>query len=151
MVVSLVPWTTHSGRWRLTTPQIDKTNKQTNKKKPTIRLSVLPQIKIRGWDSHCAATSDAWKKWHLSEDQKDQHLQRTERKCSRWREQLVCAWVLSCVWFFVTLQTAVRQPPLSMRFPRQEYWAGCHFLLQGIANAKTLWSTQKEDPSRRRS
>ena len=25
-----------------------------------------------------------------------------------------------------------RQAPLSMRFPRQEYELGCHFLLQGI-------------------
>ena len=24
------------------------------------------------------------------------------------------------------------QAPLSMGFPRQEYWSGCHFLLQGI-------------------
>ena len=24
------------------------------------------------------------------------------------------------------------QAPLSMGFPRQEYWGGCHFLLQGI-------------------
>ena len=24
------------------------------------------------------------------------------------------------------------QAPLSMGFPRQEYWVGCHFLLQGI-------------------
>ena len=25
-----------------------------------------------------------------------------------------------------------RQAPLSMGFPGQEYWSGCHFLLQGV-------------------
>ena len=28
--------------------------------------------------------------------------------------------------------TAAHQAPLSMGFSRQEYWEGCHFLLQGI-------------------
>ena len=28
--------------------------------------------------------------------------------------------------------TAAHQAPLSMGFSRQEYWSGCHFLLQGI-------------------
>ena len=28
--------------------------------------------------------------------------------------------------------TVVPQDPLSMGFPRQSYWSGCHFLLQGI-------------------
>ena len=30
----------------------------------------------------------------------------------------------SSVGYFVTLQTVVRQAPLSMGFPRQEYWSG---------------------------
>ena len=29
-------------------------------------------------------------------------------------------------------RTVARQAPLFMGFPRQEYWSGCHFLLQGI-------------------
>ena len=33
---------------------------------------------------------------------------------------------------FVTTWTVICQAPLSMGFPRQEYWSGCHFLLQGI-------------------
>ena len=33
---------------------------------------------------------------------------------------------------FATPWTAACQAPLSMGFPRQEYWSGCHFLLQGI-------------------
>ena len=44
----------------------------------------------------------------------------------------VCVRVLSRVWFFVTPWAIARQTPLSMEFSRQEYWAGCHFLLQGI-------------------
>ena len=45
----------------------------------------------------------------------------------------LCA-VLRCfslVQFFMALWIIARQTPLSMRFPRQEYWS-CHFLLQGI-------------------
>ena len=34
------------------------------------------------------------------------------------------AWVLSCVWLFVTPWTVARQAPLSMGFSRQEYWSG---------------------------
>ena len=30
----------------------------------------------------------------------------------------------------VTLRTVAHQPLLSMGFPRQEYWSGCHFFLQ---------------------
>ena len=33
---------------------------------------------------------------------------------------------------FLTRWTVVHQAPLSMGFPRQEHWSGCHFLLQGI-------------------
>ena len=40
--------------------------------------------------------------------------------------------------------TLAHQAPLSMGFPRQEYWVGCHFLLQGIfltqgSNLSLLW------------
>ena len=36
-------------------------------------------------------------------------------------------WSLSCVRFFVTPWTLARQAPLSMGFPRQEYWSGLPF------------------------
>ena len=36
------------------------------------------------------------------------------------------------VWFSVMLWTAVCQAALFMGFSRQEYWVGCHILLQGI-------------------
>ena len=47
----------------------------------------------------------------------------------------VCVCVLnhfSCVQLFVTPWTVAHQAPLSMGFSRQEYWSGCHALLQGI-------------------
>ena len=37
-----------------------------------------------------------------------------------------------CVLLFVTLWTVAHQAPLSMGSSRQEYWVGCHALLQGI-------------------
>ena len=40
--------------------------------------------------------------------------------------------MLSCVQLCETLWTVAHQAPLSMGFPRQDYWEGCHFLLQGI-------------------
>ena len=36
--------------------------------------------------------------------------------------------------------TVVHQAPLFMGFPKQEYWSGCHFLLQGI------FLTQESNP-----
>ena len=39
---------------------------------------------------------------------------------------------LSHFQLFVTPWTIAHQAPLSMGFPRQEYWKGCHSLLQGI-------------------
>ena len=39
--------------------------------------------------------------------------------------------VLSRVRLFVIPWTTAHQAPLSMGFPGQDYWSGCHFLLQG--------------------
>ena len=41
------------------------------------------------------------------------------------------ACMLSCIQLFVTPWTVARQDPLSMRFPRQEYWSGLQFPLPG--------------------
>ena len=40
--------------------------------------------------------------------------------------------MISTIQLFVTPWTIACQAPLSLRFLRQEYWSGCHFLLQGI-------------------
>ena len=37
------------------------------------------------------------------------------------------AWMLCLVWFFATPWTVTCQAPLSMGFPRQEYWSGLPF------------------------
>ena len=42
------------------------------------------------------------------------------------------AQLLSHVPLFATPWTVAHQVPLSMEFFRQDYWRGCHFLLQGI-------------------
>ena len=45
----------------------------------------------------------------------------------------VCGYVcvLSHIQLFATPWTVACQAPLSMGFPGQEHWSGCHFLLQG--------------------
>ena len=44
-----------------------------------------------------------------------------------WFLLCVCAQSLSPVWLFVTSWTVAYQAPLSMGFPRQEYWSGLPF------------------------
>ena len=43
---------------------------------------------------------------------------------------------LSRVRLFETLWTIAHQAPLFMGFSRQEYWVGCHFLLQGSSQIR---------------
>ena len=45
--------------------------------------------------------------------------------------QCLSAQLLSHVQLFAIPWIVARQAPLSMGFPRQEYWSGLHFLLQG--------------------
>ena len=54
---------------------------------------------------------------------------------------------LSRVWLFATPCTAVYQAPLSKGFSRQEYWSGCHCLLQSsfATNARGTPPRQKRD------
>ena len=62
---------------------------------------------------------------------------------SVWADYVLCYAVLSCfncVRLFATPWTVACQAPLSMGFSRQEYWSGCHALLQGI------FLTQGSDP-----
>ena len=40
--------------------------------------------------------------------------------------------VTSCLRLFVTPWAIAHQVPLSTGFSRQEFWSGCHLLLQGI-------------------
>ena len=42
-----------------------------------------------------------------------------------WATREAC--IFSCVWLFMTPWTVAHQAPLSLRFPRQEYWSGMPF------------------------
>ena len=59
-----------------------------------------------------------------------------DREQPLWRQgfsmKIAAVSVLSHVQFFAIPWTVARQTPLSMGFPRQEYWSGLHFLLHGI-------------------
>ena len=44
----------------------------------------------------------------------------------------VCVLSCSVVLSFVAPCTVACQAPASTEFPRQQYWSGCHFLLQGV-------------------
>ena len=55
----------------------------------------------------------------------------------------VCVCVCVCVHAHVCVCSVSQsncflQAPLSMGFPRQEYWSGCHFLYQGIFPSQGL-------------
>ena len=50
----------------------------------------------------------------------------------------IVVYLLSHVYSFATLWTVVHQAPRSMGFSRQEYWSGCHCLLQGIFPTQEL-------------
>ena len=62
----------------------------------------------------------------------------------------MCAKSLSCVQLFATLWTEAHQVPLSMGSSRQEYWSGCHALLQEVflTQGSTLHLTSPASTSR---
>ena len=43
------------------------------------------------------------------------------------QREVVVAQLLNCIWLFVTPWTIACQGPLSLKFPRQEYWNGLPF------------------------
>ena len=49
-----------------------------------------------------------------------------------WLSDIVVVQLLSCVQLFATPWTVAHQAPLSLGSPRQGYWSGRHFPLQGI-------------------
>ena len=51
---------------------------------------------------------------------------------------LLFTW-LSHGWFFVTLWTVASQAPLSMEFPRQEYWSGLPFICSSKNGPKQIY------------
>ena len=59
------------------------------------------------------------------------HSTRVTAHCSFFFFQYVCAQSLSHAQLFVTTWTVAHQVPLSMEFPRQEYWIGLSFPTPG--------------------
>ena len=58
-----------------------------------------------------------------------------------------CACVFSRVWLFATPWTATHQAPLSMRFPRQEYWSGLSFSSPGTLPNPGIKPTSQVSPA----
>ena len=66
---------------------------------------------------------------------------RITKQCILYDPMLLNLVVFSCEFMsnsFAVPWTVACQAPLSMGFPRQKYWSGCHFLLQGIFLAQRL-------------
>ena len=60
------------------------------------------------------------------------HSAATGHRHSYQLQPCCCLVTEPCPPLFATPWTVDHQTPLSMGFPRQEYWNGCYFLLQGI-------------------
>ena len=59
------------------------------------------------------------------------HLPPHHTSGNHWSALCICACMLSHfshIQLLLTLRTVTRQPPLSLEFPRQEYWSGLSFL-----------------------
>ena len=59
------------------------------------------------------------------------HTDKTSTLCDRKGAALFVCSSLSCVQLFVTPYTVAFQAPLSLKFPRQEYWSGLPFPFLG--------------------
>ena len=59
------------------------------------------------------------------------HTDKTSTLCDRKGAALLVCSSLSCVRLFVTPWTVAFQAPLSLKFPRQEYWSGLPFPFLG--------------------
>ena len=54
-----------------------------------------------------------------------------EKNGGKWEQRQSCCLMLICVGLFATPWTVACQAPLSMGFPRQEYWSGLPSPLPG--------------------
>ena len=66
-----------------------------------------------------------------------------------WTKRELCmhAQSLSRVWLFATLWTVAHQAPLSVKFPRQEYWSGLPFPPPGDLPGPGIEITSPEAPA----
>ena len=80
-------------------------------------LALFPRAGLRGADVQSGAAVIPPLSWNLDPDFASLSL----------GFRALCAQSLSRVQLSATLWTVARQPPLSMGFPRQEYWSGLPF------------------------
>ena len=59
----------------------------------------------------------------------------------------VCTYQLSCIRLFVTPWSVAGQAPLSMGFPREEYWSGLPFPTSGELSNPEIKSTSPASPT----
>ena len=74
----------------------------------------------------------------------------SEGSCPAARKRCVCAQLLNCIRLFATPWTVVRQAPLSLGFPRQEYRSGLLFPSPGgLPNTEKRYPLPRRENSRR--
>ena len=95
-------------------------------------VSKPKNIKVTWFPSNIAIPQNC----NLKKKYKDRHMGIRKgmgvAECQTKDVNLSWGMLLSYVWPFPTAWNVAHQSPLSLRFLRQEYWSGCHFLLQGI-------------------
>ena len=109
------------------------------------RKEWLPTAVFLPGDSHGQRSLVGYSPWGLKESNTTEWLPlslslfcaQTTTVLSVWsqhakNQQCTHAPSLSRVPLFASPWTVAHQAPLSVGFPRQEHWKGCHFLLRGI-------------------
>ena len=94
----------------------------------------------RGWINKSCNTQRAKNKTAVKENRNySSKIDMNDSQKQQWADQTIILIPNICmlghfshVWLFAAPWTVACQAPLSMGFFRQEYGAGCHFLIQGI-------------------
>ena len=103
-------------------------------------------VRLLSIDKKTHYNQELFSAWKLSSPLPPTGINNVVITLSNWRKQdpdcgyrglcvcvcvCVCVW-LSCIQLFVTPWTVPTRLLHPWKFSRQEYWSGCHFLLQGI-------------------
>ena len=101
-------------------------------------------VRLLSIDKKTHYNQELFSAWKLSSPLPPTGINNVVITLSNWRKQdpdcgyrglcvcgCVCGW-LSCIQLFVTPWTVPTRLLHPWKFSRQEYWSGCHFLLQGI-------------------
>ena len=89
-------------------------------------------------------TSDIWhhllpRKPNLRKVTSPVIIQKFKKEDNVSEKQYMYMYMLSRVWLFATLWTVAYQAPLSLRFPRQEYWSGLPIFFSKIITEVSLY------------